>query len=202
VKVKRGVKSAILVGRDKIAGDFDSSLTDLIGFGNSQYAVAFANWADTSEEIIRFTREYGPLDRGPEPNAAFSFSIEDFRNAQSRFREMWKGPEGFSNLPMKGANVVFSGGTITVHAATLNSFLEFDLLMAPPERIRICKRPGCDHPYFIAEHLRRQFCSPECAEEGQRSLKRDWWQKSGASWRTKQREKSQKEKSSGPQQKG
>jgi hypothetical protein len=202
VTVKRGVESVDLIIDDWIAGNFSSELSDLSNVAGGLHAAEFANLPDTPEAILRFTREYAPLEWPAAPGDSFQFKIHDFRKAQCKLRQMWKHPDATTGLDIPGAKIRFHAGTITVETPTLKSYLEVDLQMNPPERIRVCKRPGCLHPYFIAEHLRKQFCSSECAAEGQRTVKRDWWQKSGPSWRAKQREQSQKGEFDGAHKKG
>lgn len=72
---------------------------------------------------------------------------------------------------------------VTYEAPSLYAYLYVDLLSIPIRRVRVCKRPGCLHPYFTAGHLRQRFCSDECAAEGLREWKREWWKKHGSTWR-------------------
>ena len=43
------------------------------------------------------------------------------------------------------------------------------------DKAKHCPNPNCHSPYFIAPKIRYKFCSPECAEVGQRESKLKWW---------------------------
>jgi hypothetical protein len=183
-----GVGGVELSG-DAVIGHFKPKLKEFAAIPDTSLVQVFVNWPDDSNSIVRFTRKYGPLEVLPVPGAPFEFHVDAFRTAQKHFREMWGNLRKHSNLELltRGASLRFHQGSIIYTAPTLDRYLYVDLATSPVERMRLCKREGCQHPYFIAGHLKQQFCSDECAEEGQRALKREWWDKHGQSWRAKRR---------------
>ena len=84
-----------------------------------------------------------------------------------------------------GGQLRFHADSTTYFAPTLYAYLYADLMTSPKERAKVCKRKGCEHPYFVARHLNQEFCSDLCAEEAKRAWNKDWWQKHGRSWRVK-----------------
>jgi hypothetical protein len=174
---------------DAVIGQFKPKLVEIGGTRKVELIESFVNWPDDAESIVRFTCKYGPLQIPAIPGAPFEFHLDEFKAAQEHFREIWRSPRNHSDLELLGlgGSFRFHQGSITYTAPTLYAYLNADLTTSPAERVRICKREECRHPYFIAGHLKRQFCSDECAEEGQRALKREWWEKHGQSWRAKRR---------------
>jgi hypothetical protein len=43
------------------------------------------------------------------------------------------------------------------------------------KRVRHCRNPECQEPYFFARKRNQEYCSPDCAEYGQRESKKKWW---------------------------
>ena len=183
-----GVEGVQLSG-ETVIGQFRPKLTELAVTRNGSLIQTFVNWPDDVKSIVRFTRKYGPLEIPPAPEALFEFQVDAFRGVQKHFREMWGNLRTRSNLDLlaHGGSLRFHKASIIYTAPTLYAYLNVDLATSPVERVRMCKREGCHHPYFIAGHLKQRFCSDECAEEGQRVLKREWWEKHGQSWRAKRR---------------
>jgi hypothetical protein len=174
---------------DAVIGQFKLKLAEIGGTRNAGLIESFANWPGDAKSIVRFTRRYGPLEIPAIPGGPFEFHLDEFKAAQEHFREMWRTPPKHSDLELLslGGSLRFHKASITYTAPTLYAYLYADLTTSPAERVRVCKREKCRHPYFIAGHLKQQFCSDECAEEGQRVLKREWWEKHGQSWRAKRR---------------
>jgi hypothetical protein len=58
------------------------------------------------------------------------------------------------------------------------SLFDFMLLelLSNREKLRFCRRPGCAHPYFIAQHGKEQYCSTDCANWAQSKWKKQWHQ--------------------------
>jgi len=50
-------------------------------------------------------------------------------------------------------------------------------------RIRVCKRPECHTPYFIARDLRQLYCGTDCQNWAVAETKRKWWREHGEAWR-------------------
>ncbi len=48
---------------------------------------------------------------------------------------------------------------------------------------KVCARPGCAAPYFIAKDLRQRHCSTDCADAMQDEWRREWWRTKGKEWR-------------------
>ena len=188
-----GVEGVKLLG-DEVIGQFKPKLKELAATSDISLVQVFVNWPDDAKSIVRFTRRYGPLEVSPVPGGAFEFHLSAFKAAQEHFRGMWRSPRSHANMELlnHGGRLRFSKGSLTYTAPTLYAFLRADLMTSPVERVRICKRAECRHPYFIAGHLKQRFCSDECAEEGQRVLKRKWWEQHGQSWRAQRRTKSKR----------
>lgn len=168
-------------------GRFSPDINDLVPPREGFLSPAFANWPTTPAGIQSFTQSYGPLDLNAVPGGTFAFPLTDFVQAQHRVHDMWKNPAGYGELYVPAERLTIRSGTMTFYLPNLYWYVVAELLSTPAERVRICRRVGCVHPYFIADTLRRQFCSDECAEEEQRTLKRTWWQTSGGDWRAKRR---------------
>jgi hypothetical protein len=173
-----GIKRPRLDG-DIVKGRFMTDLVERVGHPRGRLIEEFVNLPADPENILRFTVENGPLENAVVPGSEFSFSLESFRATQENLVEMWRNPDQISECKVVDGAMRFHQGLITYTAGTLKSFLQFDLLTCPPERIKVCKWDGCGHPYFIAGDLKRRFCSVECSEEGRREVKRNWWEKNG-----------------------
>jgi hypothetical protein len=70
--------------------------------------------------------------------------------------------------------VDFASGRISVKPETLLDFLASWLLVCR-DKLAICEREGCQHPYFVKIHARQRFCTPECANSVRESKKAEWW---------------------------
>jgi len=186
-----GVHSATLAG-EVISGQFKNGLSEFPAEKGATLLVSFVNSHDDPKSILQFVRKYGPLWSPPVPNGSFSFELKKFREAQAHFREIWPAPEKLGDWEEKAGRLRFCGGTITYSASNIFSYLQC-VFSANIGRIRVCKSEECSHPYLIAAHLKKQFCSANCAEAAQRSAKRDWWQKSGQIVRAERREEAKKQ---------
>jgi hypothetical protein len=186
-----GVQRATLVG-EVISGQFKGSLAELPRDPKSRLLESFVNWPEDPENIIRFTRKYGPLLIGAIPNGTFSFELKEFREAQAYFREIWIDPEKFGDPKPKDGCLRLYAGNATYTATNLYTYFQCVFSLNPPGRIKVCKGEGCPHPYFIAANLKKQCCSAECTEAALRSAKREWWERSGQILRTERREAERK----------
>jgi len=161
----------------------------------------FANWPDNSESISKFTRKYGPLQISHSLNAdgagaPFHFSLESWRKEQHVFQAEWQLYFKFRDTLIAAKQIytapmecfVLTGSGLKFKAANLLRLLFFSLDGVPVERLRLCMRPNCTHPYFLARHLKQNYCSDECARWGQRKWKKQWWAEHGNDWRAKRRE--------------
>jgi hypothetical protein len=181
--------------RNVLQGQFSSDLKET-GASKSPL-VPFVNWPDDSDSIVQFTECYGPLTQEPKPGAEFKFDLQEFRDAQDQFRNMWRNPRqylgsAFDLMKELGGSVHLHKGSIIYIAPTLYKYLYADLLLTPEKQLRICRRMECTHPYFVAEHLNKQFCSTTCAQEYRREENKEWWQMHGKSWRSNRDKKTSK----------
>jgi hypothetical protein len=188
-----GVADLHLEG-DGIAGKW--SVTGVELRSTDQLAVEFANWPSAPESIIKFTRKYGPLDdrrtlKSDLTGAIFQFSLENWRGRQVQFREEWdsyvekgRADREFTQVA-PGEGFVRTRDGLSYRATTLWRLLIFGLGSVPSERLRVCARPECPHPYFVARHLKQQYCNDSCAAWGQRQWKLRWWAEHGKDWRNR-----------------
>lgn len=146
----------------------------------------FANWSSEPTDIVRFTKKHGPLTlpqggQGQE----FSFGVGDWERCQQQFRQDWKrsrsGALGWRNSLDAEQGERFSRifGNLTYVASTLFRVLQLELRAIPPQRLRKCAKPDCEHPYFVASHLGQRYCSTLCVNWAQKKWKRQWWQERG-----------------------
>jgi hypothetical protein len=159
----------------------------------------FANWSSDPLDIARFTKRHGPLTvaqvgRGQD----FSFSVADWEQCQRQFREDWKGSRsgalGWRNTLDAEQGERFSRifGKLTYVASTLFRMLQLELRAIPPHRLRRCAKPDCEHPYFVAPHLRQRYCSTLCVNWAQKKWKRQWWTEHGDGARRQQATRNRK----------
>jgi hypothetical protein len=47
-------------------------------------------------------------------------------------------------------------------------------LMSNAKALRVCERPDCKTPYFLAEHGKERYCSIGCANWAQSNWKKRW----------------------------
>lgn len=181
-----GVKDAMQDG-EEIVGHFKNDLIAFEGKREGRLIDKFLNWPGDLKGILRFTRKYGPLRIAAKPGIPFRFQTSDFINAQEHLRGMWQSLDIHPEEEIEGGSLQFRQGKVTYVSATLFMYLYVDLVTTPIDRIKVCKREKCAHPYFIAGHLKQRFCSDECAEVGQRELKKAWWDKNGQVWRANRR---------------
>jgi hypothetical protein len=190
-----GVEDAQLVSRNKLVGRFQANLTEFYGPPKGRLIEDFLNWPSDPESILRFTRKYGPLQATPVGNAEFEVFWLQWQLDQRRLRSLWQRRRVFdlSDGESTGGALALGRGGLTYRAVNLFVFLYMDLVTCEAKRLRMCKRTDCPNPYFIASHLKQQFCGDKCAEWGQREWKKQWWKEHGESWRA-QRSKMKGEK--------
>jgi hypothetical protein len=178
----------VRIEEGRVKGRWSLKLSVFSGFNNRRLIEDFANWSDTPEEIVRFTRMYGPLDSDAVEGNDFEFSVAGWRGTQQRFRLMWESRSGKTNLSTTFGglelpyDVNFRAGKLTFFAKRLEGFLLLELITASAEHLRKCERPGCETPYFVARHLKQVYCSPRCAAWAQSQWKEKWWKDRGSNW--------------------
>jgi hypothetical protein len=139
-------------------------------------AQRFANCESTPEEVCRFTARFGPLELSP-GQGEFSFKVDDWMASQKEFQKLWrilaKGGTPARYWPLPGDAVEFRGKWLYLRCGTLWTFMTYELL-TQPAKVRICERPDCKHPYFVAQHGKEQYCSTDCSNWSQAQLKKRW----------------------------
>ena len=150
----------------------------------------FANWPDTLPRILEFTKRYGALTQRAEEGKTFSFGVEEWRACQHALRQEWtrisrqfvgllrtgKRETGSPLIDFEnGERIHEASNSLCLVTSTLDRLLRLELYLVPASRLRICRRRDCEHPYFIARHQRRQYCSADCSNWAQRKCKRNWW---------------------------
>src|SRR6266404_4472445 len=154
-----GVKTVDLVECDKIRGAWwpyarrfvinDEAKPARFANASSKLLENFANWPCTPEDVLRFTKNYGPLTSTAVGNETFSFSVNDWRSSQKEFQQGWK------QLMQKSRSVVskllgpplspedveeffFSGTGLEYRTATLYRLLCVELFSIPKDKLRKC----------------------------------------------------------------
>jgi hypothetical protein len=203
-----GVESAFVDG-SSIAGTWKPDLTWRFQPTRKGDAAEDCANTDTEREILRFTKRYGPLDARAVGGGVFRFPLDQWREDREKIRFLWdivrlhgdfeslgkvengvfrphfigEGPNRWSMPAQEGDHFAYERGQLVYRTATLLRFLTFDLLSVRREYLRKCKRPDCTTSFFVAEHLRQDYCSPECKQWAQRLWKRNWWNEKGKTQR-------------------
>ena len=182
--VLAGVKEAHIVG-SKVIGRFHDTLKEFYGPPRGRLIEDFLNWPHEADDILRFTLRYGPLEAEPGEHKGFEFVIAAFEVHQKHLRWLWRNASQFPDWEPQAGALAFRKGWLTYTAPSLYMYLYMDLVTCEARRLRICKRPDCPTPYFIAGHLKQRFCSDKCAGWGQRQWKKKWWKEHGDTWRAR-----------------
>jgi hypothetical protein len=169
-----GIEDARIVG-SSVFGHFQSSLCERLAEPTNRLVASFVNWPTNPKDVLRFTMQNGPLDDTATSGAEFTIAIDRFIEVQEELRQLWRNPLDPPEWNVKAGKIRFSGGSIIYVAKDLRTFLHFDLMTAPADRLKVCARVGCQHPYFLAGDLKRRFCSVECREDNRRAAKRNIW---------------------------
>jgi len=183
---------SVRVHGEHVHGRWSTQLTNFTGLRGRVLVEDFLNWPDDPNEIARFASMYGPLDSEPKEGAEFHFSLERWKNLREKFRALWEGRSGRSvSTTISGSSYDISlhGRSLVFHAKTLEGFMLIELATTDAKRLRKCVRPDCQNPYFIARHLKQQYCSTSCAEWAQVLWKKKWWEDKGTAWLKKQRKR-------------
>jgi len=193
--VLAGVEDVRIVGND-VVGRFQANLKEFYGPPHRRLIEDFLNWPHDPENVLRFTRKYGPLKGTPVEGTAFAVSWFPWYADQRVLQNLWRNRNILRSSASEpvGGSLELRQGWLTCTAPDLYTFLYLDLVTCEAKRLRVCKRTTCPHPYFIARHLKQQFCDEKCAQWGQRQWKKSWWEKHGAAWRQERRESKLKKK--------
>jgi len=136
----------------------------------------------------------------PNPGKEFQFPLEWWRESQRVFRQLWEAvanksqSASLSHRPLDDT-IIMRDGKLLYSTGDLQSFFIMEFLSAPQERLRKCRRPDCESPYFVARHLRQQYCSPRCAEWAQAKAKKMWWSSEGKEWLNARKKRTRRKKS-------
>ncbi len=185
-----------------IHGKWNCEVHKYYGPKNRYLVEEFVNWRRGPEDVLVFTKRYGPLwplTPGVEPTSfwapaggEFSFSVRDWCQLQDRLRSSWdlvlergvKSPIA-PWLYQKGNHdeLAYEHGRFEFRTPILEVFLRLELLSCSPQRLKKCGKPGCETPYFVARHLGQIFCNDNCAKWAQAQHKKKWWEEHGSEWR-------------------
>lgn len=143
----------------------------------------------SDEQILRFVRKYGPLERPLEPaDLTFRQSLASWREYQGFVRaRLWSSALGYKPAMHEGDRIEFdaAGRVSGIVLCSLKRFLEFQIFTAPRALRRICANPDCGN-YFIAQRTDKRVCNlAACGTWAQRQFKRAWWAENGEKWRAR-----------------
>jgi hypothetical protein len=107
---------SFLPEHEVISGVFGTEVCDLSHVRQGPFHQKFANWRSGSDDIMEFTRRFGPLDWEGQfaglnavSGLEFAFLASHWRERQTEFRKLWEtarteGPEGSTwlTLPVAG----------------------------------------------------------------------------------------------------
>jgi len=164
----------------------------------------FLNLEPSPAAILKFTKQYGPVPLlkrpGREgfhqsdertwrlwPGDDWEFTLDQWREQQTNLREAWRhrsrrkpGPQTIDLWHEDILQFHHTKDQISLHVCNLERFFKIRLHALPAERMKQCNRSiedGCKTPFFVAEHLRQEYCSHACASWAQRAIKREWWRR-------------------------
>jgi len=121
----------------------------------------------------------------PEEDSKFNFTLDEWRESQRLLQWAWKARAGrkgqAASLGLWHEDELRFHRTadrIELRICNIARYLDVCLHALPAERMKQCKRSvqeGCPTPYFVATHLRQDYCGVDCAAWAQRAVKRKWW---------------------------
>ena len=198
------ISTAIGTKDVRIEGDEITGLwadpTELTAPRRPMLVEEFLKWDRASKSIVQFTQRYAPLlwtgcpadmpdDALPAEDQPFRFPIDAWCHMQEQFQDVWRlicssehRNAGFKGYFSPADSISVSAGRVVFRAQNLRLFMVMEIVTSHLERLRVCKRPGCATPYFVAHHAKEAYCSPSCAEWAQAEIKKKWWAESGKSW--------------------
>ena len=171
----KGVSNVQIEG-DSVAGCWDGTPVRFYGDKEKTLAERFANWSWEAAQIQKFTERYGPLVGGPSDGRTFRFTLDSWRSHQWELRKFWSEVQrgAVGNVEFLQGNVIeIRDRWLDFRCGHLWTFMELEL-MSRPERVRFCLRPECPHPYFVAQHGKERYCSPDCSNWAQSQHKKGW----------------------------
>jgi hypothetical protein len=189
-----GTQTAQIQG-DHISGVLKAPLPEFFGIPEGFLVQEFVNWPDRPQDILRFTKRYGPLSEGPSSGSPFRFTLKSWRAAQQSLRGTWelfalhqtqKFDQSTSIIEVDSReHFIWKKGRLEYRAWNLLRLLQLELASIPMERVKVCKcgRPDCPQRYFVAHHLGQSYGTAPCAIAAQRKWKQAWWEEHGEEWR-------------------
>ncbi len=185
ISLLTGVKDAKLDG-DFVTGHWQDELKRIRSKGSQQTIVEqFLNWSNDPQSICRFVQRFGPLSRPIPGTLEFRQSLKEWCARQAALQGLWRfGPSlGYKIGLREGEMLAIFPKELALEVPDLSRFLEFEIFSHPAARRRVCERPDCPNPYFIAAHLKTTLCSTICKAWKQRQHRLNWWRERGAEWR-------------------
>jgi len=170
-------QSAVTQDGKEIRGMLLDKRVELKGPDRGQFAVLFANWPDTKEGILDFTRKYGPIIPPKDKESkVFGFTLDAWRENQRALRADWVEwkPGAFKGNGQLRYYVYGEPRVPALETNDLRDFISLSFHASPKMRHRRCAKPGC-RKYFIAAHPRKTHCSEECSRWAELRNKRKWW---------------------------
>lgn len=174
--------------------------------------VAFLNYSGEPDAILAFTKRYGPLTvDAATKRATFSFTLKEWRRAQSHLRMLWDSealvpgqgvpldPRG-TQFPTRAGEVFRRyAGRWSYVASTLERLFWLEVLAAPANRLRKCAHPDCGR-YFFANHRREKYCSlpSPCKHLARKRRKLVWWHQKGDPERLRRKAQEQSDEAQSP----
>jgi hypothetical protein len=189
-----GVATAELVG-EEVIGRFVDEPKHFRERGNRRLFEDYANWPNSGEEVLRFTKAYGPLQESARPHGDFRFPLRRWRVSQRGIQVYWENPNPqasmafFTSVAGDRGWDYERGIGLRYRAANLWEFVHLTLMACPKGRLKKCARPECQHPYFVAQHLGQTYCSEPCSRWAQQQWKKRWWHEHGKKRRDRERSK-------------
>jgi hypothetical protein len=173
-----GVTGIRLEGQN-VVGTWRQRLGRYYGEKDKTVAERFANWGWEPERIAEFTRKYGPLTTGPYQGGdkvfELRFSLDSWTQNQWEFRKLWASIQRgvTQRIQLELGTVEIRKGWLHFGCGSLWDFMTLELLVKS-DKMRFCKRSGCERPYFTAQHGKERYCSTDCANWAQSKWKKQW----------------------------
>ncbi|MBI3475213.1 MAG: hypothetical protein HY010_05750 [Acidobacteria bacterium] len=209
-----GVQSeTVTLEQGNVVGRWADNSVDFIDLKSPLLCEKFANWQDTPEGIVAFTKKYGPLLLRPcfreERGHTFSFTVDDWRSCQASIRRLWnlKAPNldifpdelavtlkrsiaegtfvdsGTAVTVQSDEVLQFYPGKATLRVNTLARLIELEVSACPREYLKVCR--FCQ-TCFIEPDKRVVYCGKrKCRSQGKNESNRIAWHRNKAKWTKK-----------------
>jgi hypothetical protein len=168
--------SGVHLRDESVVGQWKLPSRKFYGVGGKTLAERVANLPRETKNVLSFTERYGPLSGNPLDGGQFSFTVESWWRNQMLFQRNWLSGQVNPTtllLPDGNTTIEFRDRWLQLGCPDLWTFMTLELL-SRPERLRVCERPSCAHPYFIANHGKERYCTTDCANWAQSKWKKRW----------------------------